>query len=194
MLKKAMFLTLILLMGVVVSASAQMTTTAGCTIGVFADEAGTQTVITPLRDQGNPYFFLDVYYVIRVEDLVLGAAWYRSVTGFSASTYDIDWQSYGTFIDDRPEGWRIGLGTCQLGYGGAAIPIMKETLLLVDDYQGGTGSIQVIPNTLQLPAGMVAYSDCLGEVKGCPGMGSLTIESVIPAPGKSFGAVKALFH
>jgi hypothetical protein len=132
--------------------------------------------------------------VIRVEDLVLGAAWYREVSGFQASTYEIDWQSYGTFIDDRPEGWRIGLGTCQLGYGGAAIPILKETLLMFDDYQGGTGSITVIPNTLQLPAGMVAYSDCLGEVKGCPGMGSMTIESVVPAAGSSFGAVKALFH
>lgn len=193
MLKKAMFLTLIVLVGLAGSAFAQATITDGCTIGVFSDEAGTSTVISPVRDLGDPLFFIDVYYVIRVEDLVLGAAWYREISGFSAQTYAIDWESYGTFIDDRPEGWRIGLGTCQLGYGGAAIPILKETLLLLDDYQGGTGSIQVIPNTLQDPQGMVSYSDCLGEVKGCPGMGSMTIESVVPAAGKSFGAVKALF-
>lgn len=186
MLKKAMFLTLALLVGVVAGASAQ------CTIGVYADAGGTQSVITPIRDQGNPATYIDVYYVLKVEDLVLGAAWYRQVTGFTATTYSLDWASYGTFLDNKPEGWRIGLGTCQLGFGGAAITLMEETILLVDDYSGGTGSIQVIPNTLQNATG-TAYSDCLGEVKPCEVGSSLTIESVIPAPGKSFGAVKALF-
>jgi hypothetical protein len=188
MLKKAMFLTLALLVGVVAGASAQQ-----CAIGVYADSLGTQSAIAPVRDQGNPNTFIDVYYVLRVEDLVLGAAWYREVTGFNASTYAIDWESYGTFLDNKPEGWRIGLGTCQLGFGGASITLLKETLFLVDDYSGGTGSIQVIPNTLQNATG-TAYSDCLGQVKPCGVGSSLTIESVIPAPGKSFGAVKALFE
>jgi hypothetical protein len=189
MLKKAMFLTLALLVGVVASASAQ---SAQCTLGVYADEGGTQTVLTPIRDQGNPLTFIDVYYVMQVDDLVAGAAWYREVTGMAASTFTIDWESYGTFIDDRPEGWRIGLGECVLGYGGTHITLLKETLALVDDYQGGTGTIQVIPNTLQNSTG-TAYTDCLGEVKPCGVGPALTIESVVPAPGKSFGAVKALY-
>jgi hypothetical protein len=191
MLKKAMFLTLILVVGVVASAFAQT----GCEIGVYGDAGGTQMTLTPVRDLGNPTATFDVYYVIRVEDLVLGAAWYREVTGFNAMTTGIDWASYGTFLDDRTAdgyGWRIGLGTCQLGFGGAAITIMKETLTILDDYQGGTGTIQVIPDGIQTTSG-TAYSDCLGEVKPCGIAPALTLESVIPAEGSSFGAVKALF-
>jgi hypothetical protein len=189
MLKKAMFLTLVLLVGVVAAASAQT----GCTLGVYADEGGTNPVVFPVRDYGSTTATFDVYYVMRVEDVVLGAAWYRDITGFQAVTQSIDWQSYGTFLDEQPEGWRIGLGTCQVGYGGAAITLLKETITILDDYSGGTGTIQVIPNIIQPPTNVTTYADCTGVLKECPTMGSLTIESVIPAPGKSFGAVKALF-
>jgi len=189
MLKKAMFLTLVLLIGVVAAASAQT----GCTLGVYADEGGTNATIVPVRDLGSPTATFDVYYVIRVEDVVLGAAWYREISGFQAITQSIDWMSYGTFLDNKPEGWRIGLGQCQIGYGGAAITLLKETITIVDDYSGGTGTIQVIPNVLQEPTNVTTYADCSGILKECPTMGSLTIESPIPAPGKSFGAVKALF-
>jgi hypothetical protein len=88
----------------------------------------------------------------------------------------------------------MGLGGCEVGFGGSAVFILHETLVLQDDFSGGTGLVQVLPNPLQ-DATQVVYTQCDQEAtqQFCPGMGSLLIESIVPAAGSSFGAVKALY-
>lgn len=193
MLRKAMFLTVALMMAFTVNASAQ------CQFGVYADAEGTQTSVVAQRNLGQPIFPLDVYYVMYVEDFVLGAAWNREVTGGPFSLvgaqqiYDQDSQ----FLEVTPDGFRMGLGNCQIGFGGNSVFVLHEILFLEDSFQNTPGDftvIQVLPNPLE-DATNVVYSDCSQEatLHLCDGLGSLTITGIVAAPSSSFGAVKALF-
>jgi len=188
-----MFLAFAIVLVVSASASAQ------CTFGVYGDTAGTQTSITPIRDLGQALFTIDVYYVMFVEDFVWGAAWNRSVTGFQEVGHIPVYDNTQQFVEDRIAdglGYRMGLGNCQIGFNGKPVFILQETLILQDDFQGGTGSIQVLPNPLENSNNPV-YTECdqNATIVPCVGtMGSLVIESIVPAAGKTFGAVKALFN
>ena len=189
MLKKTMFLAVALMMAFTVNASAQ------CTFGVYADAEGTQTSAVAQRNLGSPIYQFDVYYVMYVEDFVLGAAWNREVTGASSligATQDYDPSSQ--FLEVTEYGFRMGLGDCQIGFGGNGVYVLKETLILEDDYSDNETYVTVLPNALEDPNSVV-YSDCSQEatLHLCDGMGSLTILSIIPAESTSFGAVKALF-
>lgn len=189
MLRKAMFLTVALIMAFAVNASAQ------CVFGVYADAEGTQTAVVAQRDLGNPIFALEVYYVMYVEDFVSGAAWNREVTGaFALLGSQQNYDPLQQFLEVTPDGFRMGLGDCHVGYGGNAVFVLWETLILEDDYSDGTGLIQVLPNPLQSETEVI-YTDCSQDAvkKPCDGMGSLFIASIIPAESSSFGAVKALY-
>ncbi len=192
MLRKAMFLAFAIVLAVSASASAQ------CLFGVYGDAAGTQTSITPIRDLGQSVFTIDVYYVMYVEDFVNGAAWNREVTGFAELGHHPIYDNTQQFLEDRVDdgyGYRFGIGECRMGFNGKAVFVMQETLILQDDFQGGTGMVQVLPNPLENSESTV-YTECdqNATIVPCPDMGSLFIESVVPAAGQSFGAVKALFN
>ena len=137
-----------------------------------------------------------MYYVSYVEDYVSGAAWNREVTGAyslinSLPIYDPA-EQYVEY--NEGVGYRMGLGGCQFGFGGRAIFVLQETLFLLDDYSGGTGLVQVTPNSLENDTA-VSLTDCTinAEQYPCEGMGSLLIESIVPTASKSFGSVKALY-
>lgn len=189
MLRKAMFLTVALIMAFTVNASAQ------CTFGVYADAEGTQTSTVAVRELGQSIFSLEVYYVVYVEDFVSGAAWNREVTGaYSLIGAQQNYDPTSQFLEVTPAGFRMGLGFCGVGFGGN-VSVLWETLILQDDFSGGTGLVQVTPNPLQDPSSVV-YTDCSQEATKhlCDGMGSLLIESIIPTASSSFGAVKALYR
>jgi hypothetical protein len=189
MLRKAIFLTVALMMAFTVNASAQ------CTFGVYADAEGTQSSTVAVRDLGSSVFTLDVYYVMYVEDFVSGAAWNREVTGaFQLLGATQNYDPLQQFLEVTPDGFRMGLGGCEVGFGGGAVFVLWETLVLQDDYSGGTGFVQVTPNPLQDDT-QVVYTQCDQEATKqlCDGMGSLFIESIVPTAGRSFGAVKALY-
>lgn len=195
MLRKTMFLAFAIVVAFSAASSAQ------CLFGVYGDAEGTQTIITPQREQGNPFFDITVYYVMYVEDFVLAAAWNREFTGFGVVASDPIYDSVNQFLEVTEDGFRIGLGECLVGFNGKPVLIMGEHFTLFDDYSGGTGMIQILPHGSQAvdppPAVPVdpVYSQCDGNATkvDCPGMGSLIIESVVPVEGQSFGAVKALF-
>jgi len=190
MLRKAIFLTVALMMAFTVNAFAQQ-----CNFGVYADVEGTQTSTVAVRDLGSSVFSLDVYYVVYVEDFVTGAAWNREVTGaFSLLGATQHYDPLQQFLEVTQYGFRMGLGGCQVGYGGNAVFVLWETLILQDDFSGGTGLVQVTPNPLQSDTEVV-LTDCTQDATKylCEGMGSLTIESIVPTASSSFGAVKALY-
>lgn len=196
MLRKAMFLTVALMMALTVNASAQ------CQFGVYADAEGTQTSVVAQRNLGQAIFPLDVYYVMYVEDFVLGAAWNREVTGgpFTLVGAQQIYDPNSQFLEVTPNGFRMGLGDCQIGFGGNAVFVLHEILFLEDSFQNTPDEtiIQVLPNALEAIGpfeGQVVYSDCSQEATkhGCEGLGSLTITGIVAAPSASFGAVKALF-
>ncbi len=189
MLRKAMFLTVALIMAFSVDASAQ------CLFGVYADAEGTQTSTVAVRELGQSIFSMDVYYVVYVEDFVSGAAWNREVTGaYSLLGAQQRFDPLEQFLEVTPDGFRMGLGTCEVGFGGNAVFVLWETLILQDDFSGGTGLVQVTPNPLQSDE-FVVLTDCSQEATKyfCNGMGSLFIEGIVPTASSSFGAVKALF-
>lgn len=190
MLRKAMFLTVALMMAFTVNASAQ------CQFGVYADVEGTLTSVEAVRDLGNPIIQLDIYYVMYVEDFVLGAAWNREVTGdFNLLGAVQNYDPLEQFLEVTPDGFRMGLGNCQVGFGGNSVFVLWETLILEDTFvQNAEGFVQVLPNPLE-DANSVVYSDCSQDANLflCEGMGSLAITGVVPAASTSFGAVKALF-
>ena len=124
MLRKAMFLTVALMMALTVNASAQ------CQFGVYADAEGTQTSVVAQRNLGQAIFPLDVYYVMYVEDFVLGAAWNREVTGgpFTLVGAQQIYDPNSQFLEVTPNGFRMGLGDCQIGFGRNAVFVLHEVL------------------------------------------------------------------
>lgn len=189
MLRKATFLIIALAFAFAAGTASAQTE---CVVGVYADEAGSSTTITPQRDLGTPLTTFSVYYVIFVEDFVNAVAWDREISGIDVVATTVSIDGYGNFLDERPEGWRIGLGGCQIGFGGIPIPLMREDITFVDDYQGGTGSIQVLPNVIEDPTTPI-YSDCQAILHPC-GTGSLVIETVVANESESWGSVKALYN
>lgn len=189
MLRKAMFLTVALMMALTVNASAQ------CTFGVYADAEGTLTSVVAERELGQPLFQLDVYYVVYVEDYVAGAAWNREISGaYSLQASIPDYDPTQQFLEITADGYRFGTGQCQFGFGGRAISVMRETLWLFDDFSGGTGFVQVTPNAIE-DATAATLTNCSinADKYPCGDMGSLLIEGIVPAEGSSFGAMKALY-
>lgn len=187
MLRKATFLAFALVLALSATAFAQ----SECIVGVYADEAGTQSSLQPVRDLGNPLVTIDVYYVIFAEDFVSAVAWNREFVDLDVIGTVRDTAPYATFVEERAEGWRLGIGECKIGFNGAPIPLMKETIFYNDDYQGGTGLVRVLPNVLEDPTYPI-YSDCQTILHPCMA-GELLIETVVPTDSQSWGSVKALY-
>lgn len=168
-----------------------------CLLGVYADEAGTSGgVMTPQRDLGNPIVQFDVYYVLFVEDFTNAVAWNREFVGFPgsgvfSSGVDVLESGYGTFVDIQPQGYRMGIGTCAIGFGGVPITVMRETLVWLSDFQNFGGTIQVTANVLEHPDFPV-YNTCNNDILPCQG-GSILVEGVIANDSDSWGQVKALY-
>jgi len=183
-----MFLTVALMMAFTVNASAQ------CTFGVYADAEGTLTSVVAERPLGQPLFTFEVYYLVYVEDYVAGAAWNREVTGAYSLELSQMHPAPDTFLERTEFGFRYGTGRCQFGFGGRSISIISETMTLFDDFTGGTGLVQVIPNPLE-DEFAVTLTNCSvnADKYPCEEMGSLLIEGIVPTESSSFGAVKALY-
>lgn len=182
-----------------------------CVIGVYGDSGATVVDLTPERDLGTPANF-DVYYAIYAEDFVNAVAWSRSFSGFAdptgfglislgfaygpdpgsgscAECVDVIGNPWGTFLDLQPEGYRLGLGVCKIGFGGVPVMLVRESLLL--DLNAAGGTISTGANTLEDPDNPV-YNTCINEIKPCNGA-SLTVQKPVSNDGKTFGSVKALY-
>jgi len=168
-----------------------------CTIGAYADEDGTEQVTVAVRDFGETFAQFEVYYVLFTEDFTNAVAWGSEVTGFNGNpTFKTGVDAvptYGTFLENRPEGYRLGIGTCKIGFGGVPITLMRETWLIEDDFSptGGAGLVRVIPNVLEDPNYPV-YNTCQDQILPCEA-GEMLVTRVVPNDSESWGSVKALF-
>lgn len=195
MLRRTTFVAFAIAMALVAgSASAQQP----CTIGAYADEEGLEQAVLAVRDQGNPFARFDVYYVLFAEDFTNAVAWNREVVGFNGNqtnSLSLDAvPTYGTFLDQQPEGFRLGIGTCKIGFGGVPITLMKETFGFLDDFTptGAQGEVRVTPNILEDPDFPV-YNTCNNVIRQCEG-GTLVVAGVVSNDSESWGSVKALFN
>jgi len=183
-----------------------------CTLGVYANEEGSFFAASLENELGGPIYRLEVYYVARTEGFVLGVAWnrewlpYSGGEGFEIVASEAIWEPYSTFLETRDEGYRIGLGLCQSGYGGEAITVMKEVLLFSSspftprkDSSAPTsspysiGRIRVAPNVLQDPD-LPIVADCAGELSPCSIGQDLEVFTPVPVEGESFGRIKATYR
>ena len=174
------------------SASAQLP----CIVGAYTDADGTSAVGTAVRDLGDPRAYFDVYYVLFTEDFVNAVAWNREVTGFGGNLTFLDEQEYfGTFLDSQDGiGFRLGIGTCVIGFGGVPITLMRERWGIIDDYtpSGGMGEVVVLPNVLE-NENYPVYNTCNNDIRPCEA-GRMLVTRVVPNDSDSWGSVKALFN
>lgn len=199
MLRKAMFLSLALALALTAGAASAQTE---CSIGVFADEAGLSTAVTPVRDFGETFVTFTVYYVIRAEDFLNAVAWDREILGLGTTFSTVYSEDYGNLLIDQQAdgyGWRLGLGGCRIGFG-TALPLLREEITFFDDYSGAGGEIVVTPNTIEdYPSGSGVtatkplYADCQAVKHECDPGAPLVITSVVASESQSWGSIKALY-
>jgi hypothetical protein len=155
-----------------------------CTVGVYADAAGSDNFFTPIQGQS-----FNMYVVLHVEDLVDGVGPYDlDIPGLNVELFQFG-QGYGPSssgisINDPGGGYNVGLGECAIGFGG--LPVLVETRTLFFPFHPqGQRTISIV--------GDPDYSTCPGVVKNCDVGPGLFLDSVVGTTAESWGAVKSLY-
>lgn len=160
-----------------------------CTIGVYADDAGTISSFQPT--QGDPF---DVYVVMFAESLVNAVALQLFIPGLGEDVLQLS-ESYGPggggLNFPTTGGFNIGLGECAVGFFGNPIAVAQFRFLFPFETVG-TRTINLGPNPDENPASPV-FSDCQGRIYPCNVAQGLFLEGPVSEDQPSFGAVKALY-
>ena len=184
-----------------------------CVVGVYADEAGTQSAGGLSLDEASGYFRTEVYYVVHFGGFVQGVAWNRVVevswiySHAEIVASEASWEAYGQFLEETDEGYRIGLGSCVSGLNDTPITVMKEVLYLDVRFNapGIPGelpaslspfevcTIRVTPNPLQSSEHPM-IDTCTPEFVECDVGYGLTLYDGVPVESESFGRIKSLFR
>jgi hypothetical protein len=153
-------------------------------IGVYWDQAGTQTNKTA----NGGYDETQTAYIIAMdtEQTVGGAAFKLSLDPMitlTGATFPPGLQ-VGTLLD----GIQIGLTDCYFGFYGN--PVLLSTLTL---WTGANlipnGIIQILPYP---PAGAIQLADCNAAIRNVDG-GTATLTIAVPTENKSWGEIKSLY-
>lgn len=198
MLKRTMALGLALSLTLV--AGTALAQTPACSIGVYADPAGTVGLFQPTEVQA-----FDVYVVAFTEDVINAAAYSISFPDMFSSlnpggSFFVSGTAYGpsgsglsvppTLPEDTNE--TVGLGECAVGFGGLPIVVAKYTCIVTGNNPGGQISLGQ-HDTLYTELGKAQVNNCTEILKACDIGPSLTVEPPIATDSVSFGAVKALY-
>jgi hypothetical protein len=176
--------------------------TPACSIGVYADPAGTVGLFQPTEVQA-----FDVYVVAFTESVMNAAAYSISFpdlfapVGNPTGTFFVQGTSYGpsglgleippVLPEDTNE--TVGLGECAVGVGGLPIVVAKYTCLVTRDNPGGQICLGQ-HETLFSELGKAQVNNCFTEEQSACDIGPcLTVEPPIATDSVSFGAVKALY-
>jgi hypothetical protein len=173
-----------------------------CTIGVYADEFGTQSTFSPTQME-----YFNLYVVMFVEDVANAAAYSINVPGL----FDpVNNPGGGIFLTSRlygPNGSglaippvlpedpneTVGFGECAVGFGGTPIVVATyEFLIPGEDYFGGVVTVGPHETEFIDPTNAL-YSTCQDVVKECWVGNCLYLEPPVATQSVSFGQVKALF-
>lgn len=199
MLKRTMALALALSVTLVAGTGFAQTT--ACSIGVYADPAGTLGLFQPTEIQA-----FDVYVVAFTEDVINAAAYQISFpdlfapVGNPAGTFFVTGASYGpsgsglevppSLPEDTNE--TVGLGECAVGFGGIPIVVATYHCIVTGTNPGGQVCLSQ-HDTLYTELGKAQVNNCQGILKACDLGPCLTVEPPIATESVSFGAVKALY-
>lgn len=162
-----------------------------CVVGVYADSTGTRSFVTPpYNTPSSPSDPFSIYTILFTEDFANAVAWSLNIQGLGTDIFQTGSFAYGNFLDTQPEGYRLGLGECVLGFNHTPIKLMRHDLVAMM----GTGprTCTTGPNTLENPTSPI-YSTCQSVLIPCD-TGTLTINlSPIATESESWGQVKALY-
>lgn len=171
------------------------TASAQCVLGVYADEAGTESNLSGQRTGENFNF----YVVLHVEDLADAVGYSIDIPGQNVDIFVVN-RSYGpdgTGINvESTGGDNVGLGGCYPGFSNVAILVTTYTafqpnwtpskvITLGPNPDSGGGGV----DTSTYPV----YSNCQGDLVDCTNTTSLTLEQPVATEATSFGAVKSLY-
>ena len=164
---------------------------AQCTIGVYADAAGTQNVATGYRN-GDTFHV----YVVVFDEAALNAVSYGlEVPGLGTEIFIADDTVYGPTGNGinilTSNGSNVGLGECAPGFYGHPILVADYSLVYYTYQEGRTISVVANPDS---DPNVPVVSDCTGVLHTCDFGPSLFSEHPIPAESHSFGEVKALYN
>lgn len=161
-----------------------------CVVGVYADQNGTLGYVNPSYNGpiSEPFY---LYSILFTEDFANAVAWKLNIQGLGTDILETGRLEYGNFLDTTPEGYRLGLGDCVIGFNHTPIKLIRHELRAFL----GTGPRLVTtgPNVLENPTNPI-YSTCQSVLVPCQ-TGSLLINlSPIPTDSGSWGSVKALYN
>lgn len=171
---------------------------AQCTLGVYGDVAGSESLVSPVL--GEPF---DVYVVMFVEGLVNGVGYTLvsenadDLTALGAGAFGPDGGGLNIPNDQNNPvfgGANVGLGLCAVGFGGLGIEVAKYTFLPLTSTREATLSVVGNDRSSDLGPELPVFSDCQGVISQCDIGPSLTIEQPVSEGNESFGAVKSLYN
>lgn len=171
---------------------------AQCTLAVYGDAAGTQSLV-----QTRVGETFDVYVVMFVEGLANGVGYTLVATDFQdfvplSSTYGPDGAGLNIPNDNGDitfGGSNVGLGLCAVGFNGFPIEVAKYTFLALTSTQD-TAALSLVGNATSsgLDPAFPVFSDCQGVISSCDIGPELIVERPVSDADQSFGAVKSLFN
>jgi len=162
-----------------------------CVVGVYADPNGTDGYAEPPYNNppfSDPFY---VYSILFTEDFANAVAWKVDIQGLGTDIIEIGRQEYGNFLDVTPQGYRMGLGDCVIGFNHVPIKLIRHQLIAA--FGTGPRLVTVGPNVLEHPTNPI-YSTCQAVLVPCASS-SLEINlSAIATDSESWGSVKALYN
>lgn len=164
-----------------------------CVVGVYADFNGTDGYAEPPYNNpgtgfSDPFY---VYSILFTEDFANAVAWSVHIQGLGTDILEVGRLEYGNFLDVTPQGYRLGLGDCVIGFNHTPIRLIRHTLMAA--FGSGPRLVTVGPNMLEHPTNPI-YSTCQAVLLPCA-TSSLTISlSAIATDSESWGSVKALYN
>lgn len=162
-----------------------------CVVGVYADSTGTRSYVNaPYNTPGSPSDQFSIYTILFTEDFANAVAWSLNIQGLGTEIFQVGTFAYGNFLDTQPQGYRLGLGECVLGFNHTPIKLMRHDLVAML----GTGSLDVTtgPNILEDPTSPI-YSTCQSVLLPCQTSSMIITLSPVANESESWGSVKALY-
>lgn len=160
---------------------------AECLIGLYGDQAGTVSVVSP-----SLFLPFDIYMLLWDEAAVEGVSYSLTIPPGLVLTGAWFSPDEDGFELVTPGGSIVGFGECVIGFGGLTIQVARLEALVTDLGQVSYQHVELAGNPDENPAAP-EYATCGGQVIPCPNVQNLLISEVFPVESKSFGAVKSLF-
>lgn len=160
-----------------------------CSVGVYADEAGTQSVFQPTQNKE-----FDVHVVLFTENVVNALSYSVDIPGQNVDLFVVneDFGPSANGINIRTvNGENVGLGECAIGFTG--LPVLVATYTCVMPFPGSPARTITLSGNVDQDPLVPVYSTCQGELTPCDVGPTLVVDMPVATEATSFGAVKSLY-